>query len=969
MTLCEHHAMTDQTASGEEEKSRKESDLQLMPSLPDLSKIPKEGKALIIVAEVNGVLHFRIFNDANECIVDTDEKKLKGKEQQLKALREQLQCLWPPPELAARAPADVIADVKAMVIANVTALVDPIPIKGQVRIIVLGDLSLDTLVAPLPNDEKSSDSDPSTRKDGKLVAWNESDKHCLRIERKGGAWLLCEIINEALQFKDLHLPHVVTYNLPSASVAESLYSHYMNSFAILGLFPKEAPKPGEAKHADKERVYRLKEVLGWVHTVPLIEDGKKKAEDDKLKGELVQLADKLDSKKPADILVLHDRDGHFRQLEENILEGYLTKYLAVPSKKEEDARGWIVWQMYSELTKGNLWKVISKKKDWLDRTVAVVKVDCLRQAGANLSEGISLERESRNFLKSLRQDGLKDLARVRHLIVHFHRQGVLHFDRDSGLTNSCYFCPSIAEDPYQDKEKRGTMAGYTSILVAAIVRGMAWSMERNKGFEADRRVALGIVDGVKQGVVLDHWHHRNGYAPSQLNGQSGEQKPYATLFRQIDAAAVRQWKGKEYKPYRIAALELPEDSDVLSFWTRIEGLIQSRRKEWKEKGKTTSEKGKTTSEVAEEVAFDVVRLGLEKVVEKPSDTNEVADPRSRPVPTPGTPPGIIRCPTEVHGKLKTVDRREIDSFSSIRRLMQKYLASRDWKRRPLSLAVFGPPGSGKSFTIKQLLDDIDPDSAKRSLDFNVAQFTDLEDLKNAFHKAQDRALEGEVPLVVFDEFDSDFKGKLGWLKYFLAPMQDGKFKAGESMYRIGQAIFVFTGGIYKSFSEFYDLQKDLDDFKNAKGPDFVSRLRGHLDIAGINPPLGKIAQAASAESNGVPGQPSIDAVLMFRRAVLLRSFLEQSLKEIIDPITEEARIEIPVIRAFLRVPEYKHGARSMEAIIEMARVSHRGRFLRSSLPSEEQLNMHVDAKEFLKLVDDPTPSGAGKAEPVLADGE
>lgn len=246
----------------------------------------------------------------------------------------------------------------------------------------------------------------------------------------------------------------------------------------------------------------------------------------------------------------------------------------------------------------------------------------------------------------------------------------------------------------------------------------------------------------------------------------------------------------------------------------------------------------------------------------------------------------------------------------------------------------------------------------------------MQDLKNAFHQAQDRVLGGEVPLVVFDEFDSHFKSeRLGWLKYFLAPMQDGKFKAGESMYRIGKAIFVFAGGISWTFSEFYDQQKDMDDFKDAKGPDFVSRLRGHLNISGINPSLRRNGQNALAEANCVPGRESIGPVLMFRRAVLLRSLLEDYLKEIFDSNTGIARIDRRVIRAFLRVQEYKHGARSMQAIIEMARVSHRGDFQRSSLPSLEQLNMHVDAREFLKLVDRPDSSGAGKSEVATANVE
>ena len=78
----------------------------------------------------------------------------------------------------------------------------------------------------------------------------------------------------------------------------------------------------------------------------------------------------------------------------------------------------------------------------------MVKVECLRQAGVNLPEGISLEKESQNFLDSVKKvHSLAELAKVRQMLVHFHRQGVLHYDREARLTNSCYFCPGVKEDP------------------------------------------------------------------------------------------------------------------------------------------------------------------------------------------------------------------------------------------------------------------------------------------------------------------------------------------------------------------------------------------------------------------------------------------------------------------------------------------------------------------------------------------
>ena len=109
---------------------------------------------------------------------------------------------------------------------------------------------------------------------------------------------------------------------------------------------------------------------------------------------------------------------------------------------------------------------------------------------------------------------------------------------------------------------------------------------------------------------------------------------------------------------------------------------------------------------------------------------------------------------------------------------------------------------------------------------------------SALHRVRDIALEGKIPLVFFDEFDSAFEGKFGWLKYFLAPMQDGKFREGETMHPIGKSIFVFAGGICAPLQNFLvsypKIRKKRREFKNAKGPDFISRLRGYVNILGPN---------------------------------------------------------------------------------------------------------------------------------------
>ena len=98
------------------ERSLELCDLRLMSSLKGVSDIPPEGKDLIIVAAVDNVLHFRIFDGVGKAVVDTDEKKLTKQAPPIDDLRKQLLDLWPPHELT--------ASEKGRVISAVTSIVD-----------------------------------------------------------------------------------------------------------------------------------------------------------------------------------------------------------------------------------------------------------------------------------------------------------------------------------------------------------------------------------------------------------------------------------------------------------------------------------------------------------------------------------------------------------------------------------------------------------------------------------------------------------------------------------------------------------------------------------------------------------------------------------------------------------------------------------------------------------------------------
>ncbi|MEI9954314.1 MAG: AAA family ATPase [Pseudomonadota bacterium] len=304
----------------------------------------------------------------------------------------------------------------------------------------------------------------------------------------------------------------------------------------------------------------------------------------------------------------------------------------------------------------------------------------------------------------------------------------------------------------------------------------------------------------------------------------------------------------------------------------------------------------------------------------------------------------LNVPVVEFGKLTVAERDEIEGLRSIRNLLKNYLDNPGDK--PISIAVFGPPGSGKSFGVKQIAEHLDPNI--KILEFNMAQFRSPDDLGQALSRVSSENKGKAVPLAFFDEFDCALNGmQLGWLKYFLAPMQDGTFFGASQTINIGPAIFVFAGGIYSSFERFdprseppdeekgYQLTDDykarIRAFAEQKGPDFISRLRGHMNVLQINAEPGSVKH-------------------LIRRAIQLRGLL--SINGLLRPEDKDsgmAMVDLAIIYGLLTADDYRHGVRSLEATLRMcSRID--GYIEIASLPSRAQLNMHVDAEALHRRI-------------------
>jgi hypothetical protein len=770
--------------------------------------------------------------------------------------------------------------------------------------LVVGDLSIDTVFVPHPKVLAAS---------GSLGSYQES--RWVVIRTPGGAWLAADMLAAAISASkdpnDLTAARDSTHTYPLPTTAHGGFDHaslgrqLSESIVLTKRFPK---KFGGSADRDADCVYRIAEQVGSADNLD-VDPIDITALDRDLGGyygtQLAEVQRQLSAgKTQPTVTVIVDRNHGFRDhVTDDILQAIQCSEL-------------VLWKMDSPLEQGKLWEWFASDKSLLNKTVLVLKEECLRLHGVNLRKEGSIERTFSEFAQQLALDNRRPtIAAAAQLLVNFGN-GVILYDRPHRKLGAVHH---IGWRRNKDEPRIGRMAGYATILLLAaakVYHHFRATSQPELSFER-------LSQAARLGLVLAEQHYCSGFAkgnffPSATNPPGKTQpvpRPMVALFSELLPAGVG--KPDPACPLDLQLAEFEVDLSVgsqkarvtdLSRWSRFEALI---------------EKGKQN---AEDVAIDIILRGLSAVTQVP--------PHSAAGP-PWIPPITRRSPHVVYGKIQTLFRNEIDRFASIEFLVADYLKY-EGRKRPLSLACFGAPGSGKGFTVKQILTRIDPDLAKNALNFNLSQFTSVRDLAVALHQVQDRVLARDTPLVIFDEFDASYKGEnWGWLKYFLAPMQDGTFKEGDSVYRIGRAIFLFVGGVSHTFTAFADDNRKSDGFRQAKGPDFISRLRGHLDIPGID---------------HVKGER--DSVLL-RRAIIFRQLLEEHLPQIFEEPLQRARIEPAVIAAFLKVNRFKHGVRSMEAIIEMSHISPTRRtFTRSSIPPPHQLAMHVKTAQFQKLLDE-----------------
>lgn len=561
---------------------------------------------------------------------------------------------------------------------------------------------------------------------------------------------------------------------------------------------------------------------------------------------------------------------------------------------------WVVVKWTGSPEVNPLWEHLVER--FRDRLLVVIPAAVLRRWHVCLSKGLSWEATAMDLARELGNNPLLGpLQEARHLIVTFSFDSAFWLDNDPEKRRALLvFDPARAEDEWKISVENGGAYGHLSCFTAAVVRELCREPESGRPVPDLEEV---IDAGLSAGRLL----HHTGHIEPMGNGAL-PRFPFASVVEKIRS------HDDEY-----ASAPVPIGRATDAEWMMLD--------DWQLEARKGGE-----MQPHYDAGFAVAVLG---------------------------PAALCRFPFARFGHYLTVDRGEIESLRTFRQLMLNYCAEQKGGA-PLNLGVFGPPGSGKSFIVLEIAEEVLKVKKEDILVFNLSQFRDVDDLYGALHQVRDKVLsdKSRTPLVFWDEFDS---GNYKWLQYLLAPMEDGVFQDGQITHRIGRCIFVFAGATSSTFAKFGppnpnelseadrekieglragnlpDLEATWRHFVLAKGPDFKSRLAGHLDLLGMN------RRMVCRESGGRRRWIEDDSDLYFpiRRALFLRAVYGVG----------KGRLEMDpdLVRAFLEIPRYKSAGRSLQFLCKHLKQGGGNKPGRSDLPGTDLLEMHVDAARFREI--------------------
>jgi len=319
----------------------------------------------------------------------------------------------------------------------------------------------------------------------------------------------------------------------------------------------------------------------------------------------------------------------------------------------------------------------------LHPVTAVISVKALRERGAAISEGLSWDRTIEDTVGEF-QNGLssRDLAFCKRVVVLFSTEGAAAFEREDHRCRLKQFVyhPSQHEGTFKSRCP-GTISGDLAILTAAVIQHLADPCS----FPLFVALALAVS------AMRDH------QARGGITEVKGKKDPVDRFDFEEPISAIAEILSLPIDFKRLEGEWLRSDLEGGQGEAKGEEINQKKRKLAGLLGAFSTtfrheilyqEEMQQRKDDESNLLCDTTGFGTEYVAAKAFDV-VMRGPRE----------ALRHVPMAIYGKYLTVDREEIERINSLKKLILSYRES-PGDTRPLSIAVFGPPGSGKSFAIK-----------------------------------------------------------------------------------------------------------------------------------------------------------------------------------------------------------------------------------------------------------------------------
>jgi hypothetical protein len=371
--------------------------------------------------------------------------------------------------------------------------------------------------------------------------------------------------------------------------------------------------------------------------------------------------------------------------------GVSIRHRKYPELATQSADKWVIFRTCAPLFEGELWQEFRQRTGSKD--ILILRADDLRKLNSSISKGLSWEQTLQDIINEVyfkRNISLYPLRAIEYIVISFGCAGTLLIHnrkvQHSPDPEISFFFDAMMVEGYWEKAHPGYLPGDLELLIGLLSKELLYP---NVGDDTrfDRAIRAHLL--ARRALVT-----RGGDVPESSLA-------FEVLPAELDKVYGLK-PASDFKPVRL-------DFD---FFKSLFSGSHSARQSWSLLGMTK---------------WDPYSLARQIAIYDPMKALHGWN-----------------IPIAKYNFLLTVDRKEIEFLHHLKSLITEYLQNRS--SQPLSIAVFGPPGSGKSFSIKQLAKALDmPDFEVKDITFNLSQFNEQNpnDLYQAFHAVRDISLSGK----------------------------------------------------------------------------------------------------------------------------------------------------------------------------------------------------------------------------------